>query len=79
MASTVRNKIPTMRPKPVRRTVPRVGLPTAPGCYYWSTWKSLVHVVKRGQALYVTPPGKNGVEVKITPNIAGTFIAAGKD
>lgn len=54
-----------------RRTIARADIPDHPGLYYWSEWKSLVQVVMRGRSLYVTPP--NGVEVKITPNIAGRF------
>lgn len=54
-----------------RRTGKRSDLPTHPGLYYWSEWKSLVQVTMRGHSLYVTPP--NGIEVKITPNIAGKF------
>jgi hypothetical protein len=49
----------------------RRDLPNAPGLYYWSEWKSLVTVEMRGKNLFVTPP--NGVRVKITHRIAGTF------
>jgi len=47
--------------------------PTLPGRYYWTEWKAEVEVIKRGRTLYVTPPG--GVELKITPSIAGQFKA----
>lgn len=48
-------------------------VPTEPGEYYWDHWKANVRLVQRGRALYVTPPAKNAVEVRVTPNIAGTF------
>jgi hypothetical protein len=49
-------------------------LPDVPGLYRWSEWKALVTVVMRGKSLYVTPP--NGVEIKVTPFIAGKFTKA---
>lgn len=61
----------SIRPSRVRRPTNRSQLPTEPGAYYWSEWKATVDVTKRGKYLYVTPPG--GVEVRITPYIAGTF------
>ena len=50
-------------------------LPTEPGRYYWSTWKATVEVYRKkgGRYLYVCPPG--GIELRITPRIAGTFTA----
>lgn len=59
------------RAKIKRRNNPT--MPTQPGRYYWSEWKAEVDVYrKRSRAkLYVTPPG--GVEIEVTPNIAGTF------
>lgn len=54
-----------------RRTGKRNDIPDHPGLYYWSEWKCLVNVVMRGKGLYVTPP--KGIEVRITPNIAGRF------
>lgn len=60
------------RPTPYRKRTSRQ-LPTKPGIYWWSTWKALVEVVKRGSALYVTPPARTAVEVRISPRIAGEF------
>lgn len=60
-------------PPATRRPTNRTALPTQPGRYHWSEWKAVVHVYRKrgGKHLYVTPPG--GVEVRITPYIAGTF------
>lgn len=63
---------PKKRPKPVAH-VNRSQLPTVPGRYIWDHWKSLVTVVKRGNSLYVTPPCKGAMEVKISTRIVGTF------
>jgi hypothetical protein len=61
-------------PKPVRRVSScRDDIPTFPGKWYWTAWHSTVTVVKRGNSLYVTPPCTGAVEVKVTPNIAGSF------
>jgi hypothetical protein len=70
-------KVKTQRlPKTKRRTMRVPGqLPVSPGEYYWDHWRAKVSVVKRGSSLYVTPPCKGAVEVKITPNIAGNFVA----
>ncbi len=54
-----------------RRTGKRSDLPDHPGLYYWSEWKCLVTVEIRKGGLFVTPP--NGIEIKVTPNIAGRF------
>lgn len=51
-------------------------IPTKPGTYYWDEWGAHVKVVKRGKVLYVTPPGANRIEIKVTPNIAGVFVEA---
>lgn len=48
-------------------------LPDKPGRYFWSEWGSLVTVTKRGRSLYVTPPCKGAIEIKITPRSAGIF------
>ena len=47
--------------------------PVHPGTYYWSEWKAdvLVYRKPRSRYLYVTPPG--GVEIRVTPAIAGNF------
>lgn len=52
-------------------------LPTAPGTYYWSEWKRDVRVYKKpgSKFLYVAPP--DGVEIRVTPFIAGTFRRTG--
>lgn len=49
-------------------------IPTKAGRYYWSTWKSYVDIYTKrgGRHLYVVPPG--GVEIRVTPRIAGSFI-----
>lgn len=52
----------------------KANLPDVPGLYRWSEWKCLVEVYMRGRSLYVKPP--NGVEIRITPFIAGTFTKA---
>lgn len=54
-----------------RRLTPHRDLPDGPGLFYWSEWRVVVEVTQRGRTLYVTPP--NGVEIKVTPNIAGKF------
>lgn len=61
------------RPLRKRRPVNTSSLPTEPGRYHWSEWKCEVDVYRKrgGKHLYVVPP--NGVEVRITPFIAGTF------
>lgn len=56
-----------------RRIMPRNDIPDHPGLYYWSEYRALVTVTMRRGGLYVTPPIKGGVEIKITPNIAGRF------
>jgi len=50
-------------------------VPTHAGRWYWSEWGTDVTVYKKrgGKHLYVTPPG--GVEIRITPKIAGGWIA----
>jgi len=50
-------------------------LPTEPGMYFWDHWGCVVEVYKKrgGRCLYTKPPG--GIEVKISPRIAGRFIA----
>jgi hypothetical protein len=64
-----------------RSTLPkqreRATLPTQPGRYHWSEWKCTVEVYRKrgGVHLYVCPPG--GVEVRVTPQIAGTFRHVG--
>lgn len=66
----------TKSPKQVRRISSwRDDIPTFPGKWYWTAWHSTVEVVKRGKSLYVTPPCTGAVEVKVTPNIAGSFRA----
>lgn len=61
--------------KPARKRVPTNTsvLPDKPGLYRWSEWKATVDVYRKAGSkyLYVRPPG--GVEVRITPFIAGTF------
>lgn len=55
-------------------------LPTEPGIYYWTEWAQYVQVYaktkthKPGGRLYVQIPG--GIEVRVTPRIAGRFIVA---
>lgn len=56
-----------------RRTAARKDIPDHQGLWYWSEYKCLVNVVLRRGGLYVTPPMKGAIEVKITPNIAGRF------
>lgn len=52
-----------------------VPIPKEPGTYFWTEWNQNVALYKkpRCRSLFVTPPG--GVEVRITPRIAGDFIA----
>ena len=53
--------------------------PDAPGMWYWGEWDCEVKVYTKkgkGRRLYVTPPG--GIEVLITPRIAGGWIALAK-
>lgn len=63
-------------PLPNKQAVNSSKLPTVPGMYFWDAYDQLVIVYKKkgGKALYVTPPGVNAIEVKITPRIAGKFI-----
>lgn len=51
-------------------------LPASPGMYYWTEWGMVVQVYAKGKGdrLYTKIPG--GLEVRITPRIAGSFIAA---
>lgn len=61
--------------KPLRiahRNDPR-NLPSGPGEYLWDHWKARVMVTKRGRSLYVTPPCKGGVEIKISLRTVGKF------
>ena len=64
---------PYRAPPTMRRPTNRTALPTQPGWYFWSEWKTVVDVYRKrgGKYLYVKPPG--GIEVRITPYIAGTF------
>lgn len=64
---------PYRKPSRKRRPTNTSALPTTSGLYRWSEWKADVHVYRKrgGKYLYVTPPG--GLEVRITPFIAGTF------
>lgn len=56
-------------------------LPTEPGTFYWTEWAQYVTVYaktktfKPGQRLYTRLPG--GIEVRISPRIAGNFIKMG--
>lgn len=63
-----KTKLPRGRIK--RRVNPT--MPTEPGRYYWTEWSANVEVTRRRGKLYVTPPG--GIEIAVTPNIAGTFM-----
>ena len=58
--------------------VPRA-MPTHTGRWYWAEWGRDFEVYKKrgGRHLYVTPPG--GVEVRITPKIAGGWLAVPQD
>lgn len=68
------SKRPTLRRFPSNKNIP-----TSPGSYYWSEYKSFVNVVERRGKLYVTPPIRGGVEIRVTERIAGVFTkAAGK-
>ena len=64
------------RPQPVAHVNKSENLPHGPGEYFWDHWKSLVTVVKRGNSLYVTPPCKGAVEIKISQRTVGKFVAA---
>lgn len=64
------------RPQIVRALNNPENLPHGPGEYFWDHWKSLVTVVKRGNSLYVTPPCKGAVEIKISRRTVGKFVAA---
>lgn len=57
------------------RTLNRSTLPTRPGAYYWDTWDAVVNVYTKPhrKGLFVTPPCRGAIEVRITPYIAGTF------
>jgi hypothetical protein len=46
-------------------------LPADAGRYYWTEWAMYVDVYRRGRHLYTKIPG--GVEVRVTPRIAGSF------
>lgn len=53
-------------------------LPTEPGEYYWTEWACMVQVYAKGKThkpggrLYTRVPG--GIEVRVTPRIAGQFL-----
>lgn len=57
--------------KPRIKRARNLHVPSCPGEYYWSEWKCKVFITRRGKTLYVTPPG--GIEIKVTPFIAGKF------
>lgn len=65
---------PYRKPTGNRRPTNASTLPTEPGPYYWSEWKTVVDVYRKrgGKYLYVKPP--SGTEVRISPFIAGTFV-----
>lgn len=51
-------------------------IPLEPGLYHWDEWNQIVKVYKKNpksKDLFVFPPGKGSVELKITPRIAGRF------
>lgn len=58
----------------------RVGkqLPTEAGEFYWTEWACIVQVYAKGKGtrLYVRPPG--GIEVRVTPRIAGQFVVVSR-
>lgn len=60
-------------PRPVRPNNRPENLPTTPGTYWWDHWKSLVEVTQRGRSLYVTPPSKSSIEIRVTPRLVGVF------
>lgn len=54
-------------------TIGKKSLPDEDGMYYWTEWAQVVRVYRKrgGRWLYVCIPG--GIEVRITPRIAGSF------
>lgn len=79
---------PRVKPSNLRKTTFRSDIPKEPGFYQWrgagyaeTTRKdnehgATVRVYRRGRYLYVTTPGINKCEIRITDRIAGNFIAA---
>lgn len=49
--------------------------PDKPGRYFWSEYGQAVDVYRKkgGRHLYVVPPIKGGIEIRITERIAGIF------
>ena len=57
-------------------------LPAKPGTYFWTEWAQYVEVYckgkwKPGGRLYTRVPG--GIEVRVTPRIAGNFVRCDND
>lgn len=54
-------------------SIGKKSIPVEPGEYYWSEWACMVRVYRKGRGahLYVCAPG--GLEVRVSPRIAGTF------
>lgn len=51
-------------------------LPTKPGRYFWDEWGTVVTLYSKrgGKHLYVVPPGKGSIEIRVSARIAGTFV-----
>lgn len=51
-------------------------LPTEPGKYFWDAYGQVVELYKKSRCkgLFVTPPIRGAVEIRVTPRIVGTFV-----
>ena len=70
---------PRKQPRIKREFLRRLAspLPTKPGRYFWSEYGQVVELVKKrgSKSLFVTPPIKGAVQIRVTDRIAGTFVA----
>lgn len=65
------------KPAKINRALLHHDIPTLPGLYYWDAYKQNVELYRKGRCkrLFVTPPIRGAVEIRVTPRIAGTFSA----
>ena len=59
--------------KRIRTVSVNFHMPKVPGDYFWDTWDAVVEVAKRGNSLYVTPPARTSVEIRVSLATAGKF------
>lgn len=64
---------PKQKPRRLANRNDPKNLPSGPGEYLWDHWKARVMVTKRWRSLYVTPPCRGGIEIKISLRTVGKF------